>query len=42
MIQEIAVCLGFAGGLGEGAWGLEENEPWGSGEDAGGSLFGWG
>ncbi len=38
MMQEIAVRLGFAGGLDEGAWGLEENEPWGNGE----RMLGWG
>ena len=31
MILEIAVHLGFAGDLDEGAWGVVKNEPWGNG-----------
>ena len=42
MMQEIAVHLGFAVGLDEGAWGLEEIEPRGDGEDAGVGLIGVG
>ena len=38
MIQEIAVHLGFAGGLDEGAWGFAENEPRGEW----GKMLGWG
>ena len=30
MMQEIAVHLGFAVGLDEGAWELAKNEPWGN------------
>ena len=43
MMQEIAVHLGFAGGLDEGAWGLEENVPLGNaGWRLGWGSFGWG
>ena len=42
MMLEIAVHLGFAGGLGEGAWGLGENVPWGNGRRCWVGLIGVG
>ena len=38
-MPEIAVRLGFARGLGEGDWGLEENEPRGSGGRCWGGAY---
>ena len=39
MMQEIAVHLGFAVGLGEGAWELEEDEARGSGGRCWGGAY---